>query len=488
MEGRASERRQKGRRPVWASERAIRPRKPGNAGGGKGPYFWCVCEGVKERRLTMSLTTPSNIRELQIKLYRKAKNEPGYRFYMLYDKIYREDILAHAYARARANKGAPGVDGQSFEDIESAGLAEWLTGIREELRNKTYQPQPVRRVMIPKPGGGERPLGIPTIRDRVVQTAAKLLIEPIFEADLEPNAYGYRPKRSAQDAIQEVHELLCEGYTDVVDADLSKYFDTIPHSELLQCVARRIVDKHMLHLIKMWLKAPVEEADEAGKKRLTGGRDNDRGTPQGGVISPLLANLYMNRMLKGWRKTKRGEQYQARVVNYADDFVILSRGKAAEALEWTREVITRLGLTLNETKTCIRQARKESFNFLGYTFGPHRFRKDGHSYLGASPAKKAVIRIKQKVGDLLVPSNVGTWAEVRDRLNRMLRGWSAYYSYGTRMPAYRAVDNHVSQSVRHFLRRRHKVQSRGTTHFSDEVVFGEVGVLRLRRVQLGPRS
>jgi RNA-directed DNA polymerase len=436
----------------------------------------------------MSLATPSRIRELQIKLYRKAKNEPEYRFYMLYDKMYREDILAHAYALVRANKGAPGVDEQSFEEIKSGGLEEWLTGIREELRNKTYEPQPVRRVMIPKPGGGERPLGIPTIRDRVVQTAAKLLIEPIFEADLEPNAYGYRPKRSAQDAIQEVHKLLCEGYTDVVDADLSKYFDTIPHSELLQCVARRIVDKQMLHLIKMWLKVPVEETDETGKKRLTGGKDHDRGTPQGGVVSPLLANLYMNRMLKGWRKTKRGERYQARVVNYADDFVILSRGNAAEALEWTRKVIARLGLTLNETKTCLRQARNASFTFLGYTFGPHRFRKDGHWYLGASPAKKAVARIKEKVGDLLVPGTVGTWPEVRDKLNRMLRGWSTYYSYGTRMPAYRAVDNHVYQSVRHFLRRRHKVQSRGTRCFSDEVVFGELGVLRLRRVQLGPRS
>ena len=436
----------------------------------------------------MSLTTPSKIRELQIKLYRKAKNEPGYRFYMLYDKVYREDILAHAYARARANKGVPGVDEQTFEEIESAGLAEWLTGIREELRNRTYQPQPVRRVMIPKPGGGERPLGIPTIRDRVVQTAAKLLIEPIFEADMEPSAHGYRPKRSAQDAIQEVHELLCEGYTDVVDADLSKYFDTIPHSELLQCVARRIVDKHMLHLIKMWLKVPVEEKDEAGKKRLTGGKDNDRGTPQGGVVSPLLANLYMNRMLKGWRKTRRGEQYQAKVVNYADDFVILSRRKAAEALEWTREVIARLGLTLNETKTCIRQARKESFNFLGYTFGPHRYKKDGHWYLGASPSKKAVARIKEKVGNHLVASNTKAWEEVRDRLNQILRGWSAYFSYGTRTAAYRAVDNYVYQSVRHFLRRRHKVQSRGTRRFSDEVVFGKLGVLRLRDEQLGPRS
>src|ERR1700694_702705 len=311
----------------------------------------------------MSLETPIKIRMLQRKLYQKAKEELSYRFYLLYDKMPREDVLAHAYALVKSNQGAPGVDGQSFWGIESQGLEEWLRGIRNDLRAKTYQPQAVRRVMIPKPGGGERPLGIPTIRDRVVQTAAKLLIEPIFEADMEPNAYGYRPKRSAQDALQEVHKLLCEGYTDVVDADLSKYFDTIPHSELLQCVARRIVDKHMLHLIKMWLKVPVEEKDEAGKKRLRGGKDNDRGTPQGGVVSPLLANLYRNRMLKGWLKTKRGEQYRARLVNFADDFVILSRGKAAEALEWTREVITRLGLTLNETKTCIRQARKESFNF-----------------------------------------------------------------------------------------------------------------------------
>lgn len=436
----------------------------------------------------MSLTTPSKIRELQIKLYRKAKNEPGYRFYMLYDKIWREDILVHAYALVRANKGAPGVDGQSFEQIESGDVGEWLTGIGEELRNKTYKPQPVRRVTIPKPGGGERPLGIPTIRDRVIQTAVKLLIEPIFEADLEPNAYGYRPKRSAQDAIQEVHELLCEGYTDVVDADLSKYFDTIPHSELLQCVARRIVDKHMLHLLKMWLKVPVEEEDEKGKKRLTGGKGNDRGTPQGGVVSPLLANLYMNRMLKGWRNTKRGEQYRAKLVNYADDFVILSRGKATEALEWTRGVVTRLGLTLNEAKTSIKEARKESFNFLGYSFGPHRFRKDGHWYLGASPSKKAVDRLKQKVGEVLVPGNKGPWPEVRDRLNRMLRGWSAYFSYGTRTQAYRAVDNHVAQRVRHFLRKRHQVQSRGTSRFSDDAVFGELGVLRLRQVQLGPRS
>src|SRR5712664_1489476 len=322
----------------------------------------------------MSLETPIKIRMLQRKLYQKAKEEPSYRFYLLYDKMYREDVLAHAYALVKSNQGAPGVDGQSFWGIESQGLEEWLNGIREDLRAKTYQPQAVRRVLIPKAGGGERPLGIPTIRDRVVQTAAKLVREPIIEADLEPSAYGYRPKRSAQDAIRKVHKLICEGYTDVVDADLSKYFDTIPHCELLQCVARRIVDREVLRLIKMWLQAPVEERDENGKRRLTGGKGRHCGTPQGGVASPMLANLYMNRLLKGWRNTKRGEQLDAHIVNYADDFVILSRSKAAEALNWTRQVVARMGVTLNEAKTSIKQARQESFTFLGYTFGPHRYK------------------------------------------------------------------------------------------------------------------
>lgn len=435
----------------------------------------------------MSLTTPGKIRELQIKLYRKAKNEPEFRFYQLYDKVYREDILNHAYALAKANQGAPGVDGESFEVIESKGLLEWMNGLREELRSKTYKPQPVRRVMIPKPGGGERPLGIPTIRDRVAQTAAKLVLEPIWEAELEPNAYGYRPGKSAQDAIRKVDELLDEGYTDVVDADLSKYFDTIPHSELLQCVARRIVDRQMLHLIKMWLKVPVEERDETGKRRLTGGKDNDVGTPQGGVISPALANLYMNRMLKGWRQTKRGEQFRAQIVNYADDFVILSRGKAKEALEWTRGVLERLELTLNEQKTSVRNARRERFDFLGYTFGPHYSARSGREYIGYSPSKKSVARIKEKVGDLLVPGNVGSWQEVCKRLNRKLRGWRAYFGCGSKAKAYQAVDEYVYDGVRHFLRKRHKVSSQGTRQFPEERVFGVLGVVRLQG-PMGARS
>src|SRR5215211_5376400 len=235
----------------------------------------------------MSLQTPEQIRTLQRKLYRKAKAEPAYRFYLLYDKIYRADILRHAYALARSNGGAPGVDGITFAMIEAAGLEEWLAGLREDLVAKTYRPAPVRRVMIPKPGGGERPLGIPTIRDRVAQTAAKLVLEPIFEADFEDSAYGYRPGRGGVDAIKEVHRRVLQGYTAVVAADLSQYFDTIPHRELMRSVARRIVDRHVLRLIKLWLRAPVEEQDGDGGRRMGGGRKQTRGTPQGGVISPL---------------------------------------------------------------------------------------------------------------------------------------------------------------------------------------------------------
>jgi RNA-directed DNA polymerase len=435
----------------------------------------------------MSLQTPEKIRTLQRKLYRKAKAEPTFRFYVLYDKICREDILRHAYALARANAGTPGVDGVSFAQIEASGLEAWLVGLREELVSKTYRPDPVRRVAIPKPnGGGERLLGIPTIRCRVVQTAAKLVLAPIFEADFEDSAYGYRPARGAADAIKEVHRLVCRGYTDVVDADLSKFFDEIPHSDLLKSVARRIVDRHMLRLIKLWLKAPIEERDVDGKRRMTGGKSSTRGTPQGGVVSPLLSVVYMNRFLKHWRRTGRGEAFRAHVIAYADDFVILSRGRADEALTWTKAVMTKLGLRLNEDKTSIKNARMERFDFLGYSFGPHRYRKDGHWYLGASPSKKSVQRIKTKIGELLVPRNTQPWLDVRDQLNRLLGGWSAYFGYGSRLQAYRAVDQHVYDRVRHFLVRRHKVPGRGTRRFSDDNVFGALGVLRLRRVHLGP--
>src|ERR1700719_1796626 len=431
----------------------------------------------------MSLVTPDKIRTLQRKLYRKAKAEPAFRFYVLYDKICREDILRHASGLARSNAGAPGVDGVSFAKIEVQGLEAWLAGLREELVSKTYRPDPVRRVMIPKPnGGGERALGIPTIRDRVIQTAAKLVLEPIFEADFEDNAYGYRPARGAVDAVKEVHRLICRGYTDVVDADLSRYFDSIPHNELLKSVARRVADGSVLRLIKVWLKAPIEERDADGTRRMSGGKSNTRGTPQGGVASPLLANIYMNRFLKYWRLTERGEAFSAHVVSYADDFVILSRGRAAQALTWTKAVMTKLGLTINEAKTSLRNARQERFDFLGYSFGAHWFEANGKWYLGASPSKKSVQRLKTRVGDLLVPSNIDPWPEVRDKLNRSLRGWSNYFGYGSRSKAYRSVDQYVIERVRRFLARRHKVQGRGNRRFTFDVIHRELGVLCLQRL------
>ena len=434
----------------------------------------------------MSLVTPDKIRSLQRKLYVKAKAEPAFRFYVLYDKICRADILLHAYRLARANAGAPGVDGMTFVQIEEQGLEAWLAGLAEDLATKTYRPDPVRRVMISKANGdGERPLGIPTIRDRVVQTAAKIVLEPIFEADFEDTAYGYRPRRGALAAVKQVHRHICQGHTDVVDADLSRYFDSIPHSDLLKSVARRVVDRNVLRLIKMWLKAPIEERDADGTRRMSGGKGNTRGTPQGGVASPLLANIYMNRFLKHWRQSGAGEAFRAHVVAYADDFVILSRGRAAEALTWTKAVMTKLGLTINEAKTSLKDARKERFDFLGYSFGPHWFKKTGKWYLSASPSKKSSQRLKTRVSEMLVPANVAPWEDVRDELNSMLLGWSAYFSYGTRGYAYKHVDWHVYQRVRDFLARRHKVRGRGTVRFSCDNVYGTLGLIRLERL---PRS
>jgi RNA-directed DNA polymerase len=274
----------------------------------------------------------------------------------------------------------------------------------------------------------------------------------------------------------------------VVDADLSGYFDSIPHDALLQTVARRIADGAVLRLIKLWLKAPVEERDGDGKRRRSGGKSNRRGTPQGGVVSPLLANLYMNRFLKHWRLTGRGEAFRAHVVAYADDFVILSRGSAAEALTWTKAVMTKLGLTLNEAKTSLKNARQERFDFLGYSFGPHHYKANGQRYLGASPSKKSVQRLKAKVRDVLVPGNNEPWWEVRDTLNRSLRGWSSYFSYGTRRSAFRGVDRYVYERVRDLLARRHKVAGRGIRRFSCEVVYGERGLLRLERLPLAAPS
>ena len=358
----------------------------------------------------MSLATPDKIRRLQRALYVKAKQESARRFHFLYDKVWRDDILAHAYALSRTNGGAPGVDGETFAHIEAGGREHWLGELREEVRTGRYTPQPVRRVLIPKASGvGQRPLGIPTIRDRVVQTAAVLVLEPIFEADFDEAAHGYRPKRSALDAVRKVSRAIDEGHTEVVDADVSKYFDTIPHSALMTSVARRVSDGKMLRLIKLWLKAPVVETDECGHRRVSGGKKATQGTPQGGVASPLLANIYMHRFIKAFRQYGLDRQYGAVLVNYADDFVILCRHGAAEVLKTTRRWMAGIGLALNEDKTRLRDTRCESFDFLGYTFGPMHSPRTGGRYNGVQPSRKAVAAIKAAIRQRLRPGNQAPW-------------------------------------------------------------------------------
>jgi len=432
--------------------------------------------------LAVSLATPEKIRTLQRKLYVKAKDEPEFRFYLVYDKVWRADILEHAYRLCRANGGAAGVDGMTFESIEASetGLEGWLRTLAAELREEAYRPQAVRRVMIPKPDGGERPLGIPTVRDRVVQQAAKLVLEPIFEADFEPNAYGYRRRRGALDAVQEVQASILRGESHVVDADLSKYFDTIPHRELLKSVARRISDRKMLRLVRMWLKAPVEETDAEGRKTLTGGQGSKAGTPQGGVLSPLLANLYMHRLLKAWKKFGLESKLRARIINYADDLVIVCRGGAEDALSWLKWITERLGLSLNEAKTCVRNAGRESFDFLGYTFGPMVYRRTGQAYLGVAPSKKRVKRLKQSLRSVLHAGNHAPLDEVLEAVNRKLNGWAQYFSIGTLEPAYRRVDRYTESLLRTFLVRRHKVPGRGTRPFSNRYLYEHLGLMRLQ--------
>jgi len=377
----------------------------------------------------MSLATPSSVQKLQKALHDKAKGSPSYRFYALYDKVCRKDVLALAYERCQANRGAAGVDGQEFDDIEKYGVGRWLDELAQELGRRTYRPHPVRRVMIPKPGGGERPLGIPAIKDRVAETAAMLILEPIFEADLQPEQYAYRPDRSALDAVRHVHKLLNTGHGQIVDADLSGYYDSIPHADLMRSVARRIVDGAMLRLIKMWLEAPVEESDKQGKKRRsTRNRDEGRGTPQGAPISPLLSNLYMRRFVLGWKMLKHEKRLQAFIVNYADDMVICCRSQADEALAKMRDMMSKLKLTVNEKKTRVCRVPEEKFDFLGYTFGRCYSPKTGRAYLGTVPSKKRVQRICAGISELTRRSQTQRDAEtlVAD-LNRRRIGWANYF-------------------------------------------------------------
>ncbi len=429
----------------------------------------------------MSLSTPLSVQKLQTALHDKAKGSPSFRFYALYDKVYRTDVLEFAYECCKANGGAPGVDGQTFENIEEYGLKRWLDELTQELKNRTYRPQPVRRVWIPKPDGKQRPLGVPAIKDRVAQMATVLVLGPIFEADLQPEQYAYRPDRSALDAVKHVHKLLTTGHGQIVDADLSGYFDSIPHSDLLKSVARRVVDGAMLHLIKMWLEAPVEETDERGKKhRSTRNRDEGKGTPQGAPISPLLSNVYMRRFVLGWKKLGHEKRLQARIVNYADDLVICCRGQADEALARMRDIMTRLKLTVNETKTRVCKLPGEKFDFLGYTFGRCYSQKTGRAHIGTVPSKKRVGRICEAISAMtgrdqtLLDQRV-----VVARLNRIMIGWANYFCLGPVSKAYRAVDSHACKRLGQWLCAKHKVVGAGAGRFPEPYLHRVLGLVCL---------
>lgn len=432
----------------------------------------------------MMLTTPEAIRTLQRKLYTKAKQEPAYRFYALYDKVWRADILVHAYRLVRANKGSPGVDGVNFEDIEQKiGIDTFLSELAQDLKDKTYHPSPVRRVMIPKADGSLRPLGIPTIRDRVAQMAVKLVIEPILEADFCPNSYGFRPKKSAHDAVDEIADALHQGYTQVIDADLSKYFDSIPHAKLLAVVAERIVDSAILHIIKRWLKAPVIGEDKDGtRKNVGGGKANSKGTPQGGVISPLLSNCYLHLLDRIWDRHQLRWKLKARIVRYADDFVVLCAGKVEAPLATVRHVLDRLDLTLNETKTRIVDAKQESFNFLGFAIRVSKSWKSGKSYPQVCPAPKSLAKIKARLKQQTDRRVVRLpLAEVIGDMNTHLRGWVGYFHYRNSSKVFSKVKTHAEERLRTHLMKRHKVKGRkiGLGRYPGQQLYAKYGLYKV---------
>lgn len=452
-----------------------------NDRGAKGPQSQGKATSGEGAGIGGSLPPRNKLLELQEALHAKAKGNPGYRFYALYDKLYRGDVLREAWRRSRANGGVPGADGISFEQIEEEGAGRWQEELAQELREKRYQPDAVRRVWIPKANGKQRPLGIPSIKDRVVQMAAVLILEPIFEADLQPEQHAYRQGHDAHQAVREVHGWLRRGLREVVDADLSGYFDTIPHPELMKSLARRISDGSMLELLKSWLQMPVEENDgKGGKRRSNPARREKRGTPQGSPISPLLANLYMRRFILGWKQNGYEKRLKARIVNYADDFVILCANTGEEAYAAVEKLMQALKLEINREKTRVCRLPEESFDFLGYTFTQCYKVNGGAPYIGTRPSKKKIAGINEKLSKLTERRTLGEEsADKVGQLNALLRGWGNYFCLGPVSKAYRAVDSHARDRLRWWLRKKHKVQGAGTGRFSDEYLYETLGLHRL---------
>jgi len=429
----------------------------------------------------MSLSTPAvTVRTLQRSLHEKAKAEPSFRFYSLWDKLCREDVLHEAWRRCRKNGGAAGIDGVRFADINALGVGLWLGTLQQELRTKQYRPQPLLRVWIPKASGGKRPLGIPTIRDRVVQAAATLVLGPIFEADLPNEQYGFRPDLSAKMALRRVYFHLTEHQrTEVVDADLSDYFGTIPHGALMKCVARRVADGCVLGLVKQWLVASVVERDGKSERRTAEARRRSRGTPQGGVISPLLANLYFRRFILAWRKSPEAAKTHGAIVNYADDFVICCRaGNGPAAMAKMREFTTRLGLTVNEKKTRLVRLPEQRFDFLGYTVG--RFHgKDGKPFWGTAPSKKAVQRVCRRIHE---ETSIRWYTATVDKrvqeINTILRGWCGYFNQGPVARAYGIVQRYTERRLRRWLMKKHKRRGTGYRQYPDKHIYGVLGLYK----------